>query len=245
MGPGLIQDEDPFLSIMETHELKFEPIPLSHLQKLSVIGLPQSPFFYSLMRSTLPSLKHLTITVYPSRLSPSPSATFLAEHGDTIESLTLASPPDWPPPDYTSYHPSPAAYNSESLLHILPQLTQLNLCFPLPPLLLLPTPDTPLHTLLFPRPLPALLPFVQSLVANTTTTNSLINLNGAAPEGKAKSNNVHRLKTLVWTKSKWLRSDLGTTSRGARMAGDQVEMHRWKRIFARKLKLLDADGKEE
>ena len=245
IGPGLIQDEEPFLTIMETHELKFQPIPLFRLQNLSIIGLPQSPFFYSLMRSKLPSLIRLTITVYPSRLSPSPSAAFLAKHGDTIESLVLAVPPDWPAPDYTSYRPSPSAYTSESILHILPRLTRLNICFPLPPLLLLPIPNTPLRTLLFPRPLPALLPFVQSLVANASSSHSHTDSKCAAPEGTVKSESADGLQTLVWTKSRWLRNDLGAASRGARMAGDQAEMHRWKRMFSRKLRLLDADGKEE
>ncbi|KAF9511024.1 hypothetical protein BS47DRAFT_1471381 [Hydnum rufescens UP504] len=140
-GPGQTQDEESFLQTQTTHELTHEAIVLNRLHTLTLHGIPQSPLFFALLNSALPSLTRLTMTIYPSRLMPSHSALFLAAHGESIESLILPTPPDWPPPDYASYNPSQTSANSpESLLHILPHLVRLNLPFPLPPLLLIPPP---------------------------------------------------------------------------------------------------------
>jgi len=93
--------------------------------------------------------------------------------------------------------------------------------FPLPPLVLLPQHDSPLRTLVIPRPMANLLAFVQEMAARGG------------------------LATVVWSKARWLRSDVGQASRGARMAGEQAEMRRWKRLLAGKVRLIDADGREE
>ena len=248
-GPGQTQDEESFLQLQMAHELTYEALALNRLHTLTLHGIPQSPLFYALLKSGLPSLSRLTLTIYPSVLMPSPSALFLSAHGQTIESLILPAPPDWPAPDYASYNPSLISANSpESLLHILPRLVRLNLSFPLPPLLLIPLTSSPyphpLRTLFFPRPIPSLLPFIIEM-ANEN------GLHGSSSHAQSHDSELHdhapgigSLRTVVWTKSKWLRSDVGHTSRTARTSGEQVEMRRWKRVLAGKVRLLDADGKE-
>jgi len=202
------------------------------------------------LNSALPSLTRLTLTIYPSRLTPSHSALFLAAHGESLESLILPTPPDWPPPDYASYNPSQTSATSpESLLHILPRLVRLNLSFPLPPLLLIPPAPGPaphpLRTLFFPRPIPSLFPFIIEMANKNFEVRSAVpEARDSNPTQSPAGRSIGSLQTVVWTKSKWLRSDVGYTSRTARMSGEQVEMRRWKRVLAGRVRLLDADGKE-
>lgn len=232
IGPGASQNEDELALMILQHDLSFPPIHLPHLHTLALLGVPCSPLFFTLTNSSLPTLVRLTLTVYPSRHSrdtPSSSAAFLAAHGQSIESLVLPTPPDWPPPDYVgAFVPPPhgsQAYLEHSILHLLPKLTRLNLSFPLPPLLLIPRRSSSLKTLLFPRPIPALLPFVIEMA-------------------KANGEPGSRLSKVVWTKARWLRSDLGAMSRMARTAGDQAEMLRWRRTLAKlDVQLIDADGR--
>lgn len=232
VGPGATQDEEELAATILQYGLSFSAILLPHLQTLSLNGVPCSPLFYTLINSSIPSLTRLTLTVYPSRYSrdtQSPSAAFLASHGKTIESLILPTPPDWPPPDYVGTFTVPPqgsrAYFGHSILHLLPKLERLNLSFPLPPLLLISRNPTSLKTLLFPRPIPALLPFILELAQSRDEKGS-------------------GLKKVVWTKSRWLRRDVGATSRMARTAGDQAEMLRWRRALVKlDVQLIDADGK--
>lgn len=238
IGTGAAQDEDTVNGIIVQHELQFVPIHMPRLHTLALHGVPSSPIFYTLLHSSLPSLVRLTFTVYPSRHSreaQSPSAAFLGAHGSTLESLILSTPPDWPPPDYAGTFTVPArgspVYLEHSILHLLPKLVRLNLSFPLPPLLLLPVRGSPLRTLLFPRPIPALLPFV-------------LEMSQGSPDGRLPTIDGIGLKKVVWTKSRWLRSDVGLSSRMARTAGDQAEMIRWRRALAKlKVQVIDADGK--
>lgn len=232
VGAGATQSEDEVASLILQHELSFSPIHIPHLHTLALLGVPCSPLFFTLIYSSLPTLLRLTLTVYPSRHSreaQSFSAAFLAAHGQTIESLILPTPPDWPPPDYVGTFTAPPqgtqAFIDHSILHLLPKLARLNLSFPLPPLLLVPEKSSALKTLLFPRPIAALLPFVTEMARG----------NGEHGSG---------LRKIVWTKARWLRSDVGASSRMARTAGDQAEMLRWRRALVKLgVQLLDADGK--
>lgn len=232
VGTGATQDENDMASLIIQHELSFPPINMPRLHTLSLLGVPCSPLFFTLISSSLPALTRLTLTVYPSRHSresQSSSAAFLAAHGQTIESLILPTPPDWPPPDYVGTFAAPPqgtqAFLDHSILHILPKITRLNLSFPLPPLLLVPQTSSPLKTIIFPRPISALLPFVAEMAKG----------NGEYGSG---------LRKVVWTKARWLRSDVGASSRMARTAGDQAEMLRWRRALSKlSVQLIDADGK--
>ena len=242
VGPGATQDEDSVAALIAQRELVFSPIHLTRLHTLALAGVPCSPLFYTLLHSAIPSLVRLTFTIYPSRHSrdtQSPSAAFLAAHGHSIESLILATPPDWPPPDYVDTFTVPPqgseAYFDHSILHILPRLARLNLAFPLPPLLLIPNHTSPLRTLLFPRPIPALLPFVLEMANVGDRGETVKSRNPSEQAG---------LRKVVWTKARWLRSDVGAASRMARVAGDQSEMIRWRRALAKSnVQLVDADGK--
>lgn len=242
VGPGATQDEDTVAALISQRELAFPPIYLPRLHTLALAGLPCSPLFYTLLYSPIPSLVRLTFTIYPSRHSrdtQSSSAAFLANHGHSIESLILTTPPDWPPPDYVGTFTIPPqgskAYFDHSILHLLPRLLRLNLSFPLPPLLLIPNPATPLRTLLFPRPIPALLPFVLEMA----------HIGGErSPVESRMPGDRAGLRKVVWTKARWLRSDVGAASRMARVAGDQSEMVRWRRALTKSsVQLIDADGK--
>jgi hypothetical protein len=242
VGPGATQDEDTVSALIDQCELVFPSIHLPRLHTLALTGLPCSPLFYSLLHSPISSLIRLTFTVYPSRHSrdtQSPSAAFLAAHGQSIESLILGTPPDWPPPDYVGTFTVPPhgskTYFDHSILHLLPKLARLHLSFPLPPLLLIPNYATPLRTLLFPRPIPELLPFVLEMAQ----------IGGERKHGESRSaGDQAGLRKVMWTKARWLRSDVGATSRVARVAGDQSEMIRWRRALAKSnVQLIDVDGK--
>ncbi|KAF8324102.1 hypothetical protein DL93DRAFT_97528 [Clavulina sp. PMI_390] len=250
IGTGASQDEDEIAALIIQHSLSFPSLTLPKLHTLSLVGMPSSPLFYALTSSSLPSLARLTLTIYPSRHSrekQSPSAAFLAAHSGTITSLILPTPPDWPPPDYVGSSTSlptqgSPMYLSHSILHLLPRLTRLNLSFPLPPLLLIPKPDSELTTLIFPRPIAALLPFVLDMLQGDASKNVGASRFGSRPI--VRPGELPGLRKIVWTKAKWLRSDVGASSRFARTAGDQGEMLRWKRTLARfGVQLIDADGR--
>lgn len=90
---------------------------------------------------------------------------------------------------------------------------------------------------------------ISSSPSNRITSSPLSQSSTSAARSQARpfSSNVPMagLTTIMWTKAKWLRSDVGSMSRGARFAGEQAEMLKWRRMFAgRGVRLLDADGKE-
>jgi hypothetical protein len=100
-----------------------------NLPKLHTLALPHmhtSLLMMSLLRSSLPSLRKLTVTPYDDIPYPaSLTSQFIAVHGISLRSLLLFTPKSWP----TRLHPSPS-----TLLDTCPNLRHLSLENPLPEL---------------------------------------------------------------------------------------------------------------
>lgn len=149
----LASTEDPELTLPTC--MKAPHLP--HLRKLSIISVHASVVMFTLMHSSLPSLRHLTITPYddisiPTSLVP----RFIEKHGPNVTSLHLYAQKSWP----TMLFPSPT-----TLLHTCPLLHHLFLENPLPVLTICSIyPRYPLRILSIPRPNPEFLGVLESLL---------------------------------------------------------------------------------
>jgi hypothetical protein len=125
----------------------FQTIGLQHLRSLRIVSISSTPLLATLLNSSLPSLRKLTITPYDDIPYPlALTSSFIRTHGANLRSLLLVTPNSWP----TKRHPSPT-----TLLQTCPNLRHLSLEHPLP-LLALPTSQShPLEILVIPRPTPA------------------------------------------------------------------------------------------
>ena len=118
------------------------PLNLPKLRTLALLHMHTSPLMVSLLRSSLPSLRKLTLTPYDDIPCPaSLSSQFISIHGKSLRSLLLFTPKSWP----TRLHPSPS-----SLLDTCPNLRHLSLENPLPELSC--SGVYPLQILSIPRP---------------------------------------------------------------------------------------------
>lgn len=134
-----------------------KPLRLARLRRLAVISMHYSTVMLALLRSSLPSLCHLTVTPYddisiPNSLVP----RFIETHGAELTSLHLYAPKSWP----TMLFPSPT-----TLLHTCPNLRHLSLEKPLPLLTICSIyPKHPLQILSIPRPDARFLTVLESLL---------------------------------------------------------------------------------
>ncbi|KAF8591369.1 hypothetical protein K439DRAFT_998124 [Ramaria rubella] len=137
--------EDPLLALVRASE---------GLEELEVFGpglqdegvdvlsaTHLTPLLENLIRSPLPSLRHLMVTPYEDVPSAQTSA-IVSAHGSRLHTLAFHTPKTWPP----SRHET-----STELLHALPALQALSLTSPLPSLTA-PLMAHPLRILSLPRP---------------------------------------------------------------------------------------------
>lgn len=148
---------DHSITLVEPDTLSIKPLQLPRLRRLAIISTHCSPVMFSLLKSPLPSLNHLTVTPYddvsiPSSLVP----RFIETHGAGLTSLHLYAPKSWP----TMLFPSPT-----TLLHTCPKLNHLSLENPLPILTICSIyPKHPLQILSIPRPDARFLTVLESLL---------------------------------------------------------------------------------
>jgi hypothetical protein len=115
---------------------------LPKLHTLALLHMHTSPLMMSLICSSLPSLRKITLTPYDDIPYPaSLSSQFITIHGKSLRSLLLFTPKSWP----TRLHPSPS-----TLLDTSPNLRHLSLEKPLPELRC--SGAHPLQILSIPRP---------------------------------------------------------------------------------------------
>ena len=190
--PGLPVDPDP---------VSAKPLRLPRLRKLAMISMHCSTIMLSLLHSALPSLTHLTVTPYDDIFTPNSLVPrFIEKHGAELTSLHLFAPKVWP----TMHFPSPT-----TLLHTCPKLNHLSLENPLPTLTICSIyPKHPLRILSIPRPEPAFLRVIESLLPK-----------------------LPALKVVRARDVRWLRAGM---SSHANVAGVQGEMRDWRQRLARR-----------
>ncbi|OCH87477.1 hypothetical protein OBBRIDRAFT_154957 [Obba rivulosa] len=155
VGSGLEMVE-VWLEHAQEHDLAIhQPLRLSRLRKLVLLSMPCSSLMYLLLRSPLPSLRHLTITPYDDVIIPASLVRrFIEVHGSSLTSLHLFTLNSWP----TAMFPSP-----NTILHTCPNLYHLSLEKPLPAVLPTKSPH-PLKILSIPRPDAQFLPVLEALL---------------------------------------------------------------------------------
>lgn len=117
---------------------------LPFLRKIVALSMPSSPALFALLHSSLPALRHLTLTPYDEGSVPcSLVPRFIATHGEKLTSLHLYTVKQWP----TILFPTP-----ETLLDICPALKHASLELPLPRLALSRSEKHELEILSIPRP---------------------------------------------------------------------------------------------
>ncbi|TFK81652.1 hypothetical protein K466DRAFT_501784 [Polyporus arcularius HHB13444] len=117
---------------------------LPFLRKLVALSLPSSPALFALLHSSLPALRHLTLTPYDEDSVPcSLVPRLISAHGGKLTSLHLYTVKQWP----TLLFPTP-----DTLLDICPSLKHLSLELPLPRLTLTRAERHELEILSIPRP---------------------------------------------------------------------------------------------
>ncbi len=132
------------------------PLHLPLLRKLVAVSMPSSPTLYALLYSTLPALRHLTLTPYDEESVPaSLIPRFIASHGSKLTSLHLYTIKHWP----TTLYPSPT-----TLLDICPSLKHASLELPLPSLTLTRAKQHELEILSIPRPKQEFLGILEALL---------------------------------------------------------------------------------
>jgi hypothetical protein len=192
----------------------FTPLHLPHLHTLTLVSMPSSPVLLSLLHSTLPSLRKLTITPYDNIPPPASRVSeFITTHGQPLRSLLLFTPKTWP----TRLHSSP-----HTLLHTSPNLRHLSLEIPCPEITL-PLPESPgsaishpLEILSIPRPTAEFWKILERLLPHLPSLSAV------------RARDV-----------RWLRRGISSP---AQSAGVQGELKEWTRRLARRgVNVLDAD----
>lgn len=193
---------------------------LPDLKSLTLSAIPICALFFTLLRTSLPELRHLAVTPYSGRHTAQLSA-LLAAHGRSLTSLRINTPHHL----RTSTGDMPAP----QVLTLCPELHYLALSQPLPEVLMLPAPAPdgdgdpphphPLHVLTIPRPSARFLREVEATLP--------------------------RLPALAIVRARAVRWLCAGVSRKALEAGVQGEMHEWRRRFARRgVRLVDVDWRD-
>jgi hypothetical protein len=205
------------------------PLYLPNLKSLCLSTVPIGSLFLTLLRTPLPSLRHLVVALHSDRHTSQLSA-LLATNGRNLISLRINTPRHLP--RSTGDVPAPPLLTSCPELHFLALDQQL-----LPVLTLLdPAQDVgsgssgagsgagsprphPLHILTIPRPNARFLREVEALLPHLPSLT------------------VVRARAV-----RWLRAGV---SGKALEAGVQGEMHEWRRRFARRgVRLVDGDWRD-
>lgn len=144
IGPGLDPTEFEFAA-PDSAEHPCKPLNLRHLHTVTLLSMHTSPLMFTLLNTSLPALRKLTLTPYDDIPYPASLASqFISTLGHSLRSLLLDTPKSWP----TRLHPSPA-----TVLHTCPNLNHLSLENPLPVLSVPPSLKShPLRILSIPRP---------------------------------------------------------------------------------------------
>jgi len=198
------------------------PLHLPDLKSLSLCAIPICALFLTLLRTSLPELRHLAVTPYSGRHTAQLSA-LLAAHGRSLTSLRINRPHHLP--TSTGDVPPPQVLTS------CPELHYLALGQPLPEVLMLPAAPAlddgdgepphphPLRVLTIPRPSARFLREVEAMLP--------------------------RLPVLAVVRARTVRWLCAGVSRKALEAGVQGEMHEWRRRFARRgVRLVDGDWRD-
>jgi len=193
------------------------PLHLPDLKSLSLYAIPICALFLTLLRTSLPELRHLAVTPYSGRHTAQLSA-LLAAHGRSLTSLRINRPRHLP--TSTGDVPPP------QVLASCPELHYLALGQPSPEVLMLPAPPAldgeqphPLRVLTIPRPSARFLREVEAMLP--------------------------RLPVLAIVRARTVRWLCSGVSRKALEAGVQGEMHEWRRRFARRgVRLVDRDWRD-
>ena len=218
-GPGL-QDNDEAEDGVTASQLNtppptpLPPLSLPRLHTLMILSLPRSPLLSSLVRSPLPSLRHLMVTPYDGVPSALTSA-LVSTHGATLYTLAFHTPKTWPPVRGST----PA-----TLLHTSPNLRALSLTLPLPTLIAPPpTPATghPLRILSLLRPDPAYLYKLEAWL--------YLGL-------------LQCLEEVHMREVRWLRAGLSSRAAEAGVQGEMREWKR--RLGRWRVRVMDLTGKE-
>ncbi len=194
------------------------PLHLPNLKSLCLSTVPIGSLFLTLLRTPLPSLRHLVLAPHSERPTAQLSA-LLTTHGRSLISLRINTP--WHLPTSTGDNvPAPLVLTSCPELHYLALDQQL-----LPVLTLEPTQDVgsgqphPLRVLTILRPNARFLREVEALLPHLPSLT------------------VIRVRAV-----RWLRAGV---SGKASEAGVQGEMHEWRRRFARRgVRLVDGDWRD-
>jgi hypothetical protein len=192
---------------------------LPHLKSLCISALPICPLLLTILRTPLPSLRHIVMIPYSDVLIAPQLGALLAVHGRKLISLSISTPGHLP------ISPTTGDVRPLALLGSCPELQYLALDHPLPAL----APPAaqsderpqshPLQVLTIPRP----------------SARFLRELEVLLPHLPALS--VVRARTV-----RWLRAGV---SRKALEAGVQGEMHEWRRRFARKgVRVVDGEWRD-
>ncbi|KAF8526695.1 hypothetical protein JB92DRAFT_3081585 [Gautieria morchelliformis] len=218
-GPGLLDDDDddgamtPQLTTPPPTPLP--PLCLPKLHSLMILSLPKSPLLASLVRSPLPSLRHLMVTPYDGVPSAHTSA-LIAAHGAALHTLAFHTPKTWPPI---------RAATPPTLLHTSPHLRALSLTFPLPPLVApppAPAKGHPLRVLSLPRPDPTYLYKLEAWL--------YLGL-------------LQCLEEVHMRDVRWIRAGLSSRAAEAGVQGDMQEWKR--RLGRWRVRVVDVSGKED
>jgi hypothetical protein len=219
VNPELESAIDLDLSSLREEEQAGSLPPLLHLPYLKYLWLsaiPICPLFLILLRTPLPTLRHLVVTPYGERHT-SQLRMLLSVHGRNLVSLRINAPQYLP---ISTGDPPPLP-----VLTSCPELHSLALDHPLPVLTLpalaqdeWPHPH-PLRILTIPRPSPRFLREVEVLLPRLPAL------------------------TVVRARSvRWLRAGV---SGKAHEAGIQGEMHEWRRKFLRRgVRLVDGEWRD-
>jgi len=191
------------------------PLHLPDLKSLSLCAIPICALFLTLLRTSLPELRHLAVTPYSGRHTAQLSA-LLAAHGRRLTSLRINRPRHLP--TSTGDVPPP------QVLASCPELHYLALGQSLPEVLMLPAAldgeqPHPLRVLTIPRPSARFLREVEAMLP--------------------------RLPVLAVVRARTVRWLCSGVSRKALEAGVQGEMHEWRRRFARRgVRVVDRDWRD-
>ena len=218
-GPGLQDDEEedgPMTPQLHTPPpTPLPPLFLPRLHSLMILSLPKAPLLSSLVRSPLPSLRHLMVTPYddvPSALTSS----LVATHGAALHTLAFHTPKIWPP---IRGHTPP------TLLHTSPRLRALSLTFPLPLLTAPPSAPAmghPLQILSLPRPDPTYLYKLEAWL--------YLGL-------------LQSLEEIHMREVRWIRAGLSNRAAEAGVQGEMKEWKR--RLGRWRVRIMDVSGQED
>ena len=216
IGYGAEMSDSLAGAAMDHPQLLPQPLTLTRLRSLRIVGISASSLLDRLVVSSLPSLRNIVVTPYGEHSPPQSFINALLDaHCDTVDSVTFHTPQSWP---VSRFLPPRALFNS------LPNLKALSIetsSFVFDP----PSTD------MFPR-------------GHPLTTISISRPTAALREEFFRF--LHHLPNLREVKAREVRWAKKGMSDRAREAGFQGEMLAWKRqLNLKRIQMLDADGLPE